>query len=275
MLSAYPSLSNISVGLAVRDGLGSFVRGCALTLACAAFCGPGFAQGVPGKGTWETTLLPRDLDNDGVVDAFYDTSLNITWLADFSGPATGQMPEWSGAMDMASSMVLYGRSGWRLPRITPVNGVSFQYPSTTNGTTDDGWAITGVGWGRASELGYLYYVTLGNYGFFLPSDNPADRIQQPGWVGTPNSGPFQNLRPDGYFTQTLYELNPQQGVMGFNFNTGAQTVFNRCCARATFVLDGDIAAVPDVGPRESLVMGLSLLLLLGARKGPARKGRTI
>ena len=47
-------------------------------LACSAV-----AQALPvlGQGTWETTLQARDLNGDSVTDAYYDTSLNITWLA--------------------------------------------------------------------------------------------------------------------------------------------------------------------------------------------------
>ena len=49
--------------------------------------GAGYPAGVPGQGTWETTLKARDLDGDHVTDAFYDTELNITWLrnADVKG----------------------------------------------------------------------------------------------------------------------------------------------------------------------------------------------
>jgi hypothetical protein len=40
------------------------------------------AQSAPisGQGTWETTLQNRDLNGDGIADAFYDTQLNVTWL---------------------------------------------------------------------------------------------------------------------------------------------------------------------------------------------------
>lgn len=46
------------------------------------------AQSVPGQGTWETTLLGRDISLNAVAatsaDAvyLYDTTLNITWLRD-------------------------------------------------------------------------------------------------------------------------------------------------------------------------------------------------
>src|SRR3989344_2551084 len=41
------------------------------------------AAPVSGQGTWETTLQGRDLDgNLSTAEAYYDTALNITWLAD-------------------------------------------------------------------------------------------------------------------------------------------------------------------------------------------------
>jgi hypothetical protein len=43
--------------------------------------GAALAAGVPGQGTWETTLQSRDINHDGTVDAFCDTVLNVTWLA--------------------------------------------------------------------------------------------------------------------------------------------------------------------------------------------------
>ena len=56
---------------------------------CASFCLMNglvtsvHAIGVTGQGTWETTLQARDLDgNLSTAEAYYDTDLDITWLAD-------------------------------------------------------------------------------------------------------------------------------------------------------------------------------------------------
>ena len=50
---------------------------------------------ISGQGTWETTLQARDFNGDSVIDAYYDTALNITWLADWN--ATGTMT-WDAAV---------------------------------------------------------------------------------------------------------------------------------------------------------------------------------
>ena len=54
---------------------------CAAALASLA---PAQAAAVPGQGTWETTLKARDINGDHVIDAYYDTALNITWLANWN-----------------------------------------------------------------------------------------------------------------------------------------------------------------------------------------------
>jgi len=52
---------------------------CVLSACVFAFAtATSHAVGVSGQGTWETTLLPRDLDgNPLTIEAYYDTVLNI------------------------------------------------------------------------------------------------------------------------------------------------------------------------------------------------------
>ena len=84
------------------------------TLAAAALLPLGTAQaaGVSGQGTWETTLLPRDINGDNIVDAFYDTVLDVSWLANAN--ANGPM-NWATATAWAAGLDVYGKTGWRLP----------------------------------------------------------------------------------------------------------------------------------------------------------------
>lgn len=42
----------------------------------AALAGP-----VAGQGAWETTLHARDVESNGSVDAYYDSTLNVSWMA--------------------------------------------------------------------------------------------------------------------------------------------------------------------------------------------------
>lgn len=84
-------------------------------------------------------LQDRDLDGDTVVDAFYDTDLNITWLrnANVNGPMT-----WENAVAWAAGFSFGAYSDWRLP--------------TTADAPCSGPNCTG------SEMGHLWYVELGN-----------------------------------------------------------------------------------------------------------------
>jgi hypothetical protein len=63
-----------------------------------------------GYGTWETTLQPRDLDRNGITDAYYDTDLKITWLA------TTFMGDIFTLKYNIEALEFGGLSNWRLPQ---------------------------------------------------------------------------------------------------------------------------------------------------------------
>ena len=63
-------------------------------------------------GTAHAELQSRDINGDSVVDAFYDTDLNITWLRNAN--QNGLMA-WGAAQSWANSLSIYGIAGWRLP----------------------------------------------------------------------------------------------------------------------------------------------------------------
>ena len=59
-------------------------------LCACTICSPSVSAhslGIPGQGTWETTLEGRDLDgNPATFEAYYDTVLDITWLPNSHRP---------------------------------------------------------------------------------------------------------------------------------------------------------------------------------------------
>jgi hypothetical protein len=68
----------------------------------AFFITTSHAAAVSGQGTWETTLQGRDLDgNPATFEAYYDTDLNITWLANanIAGNVFKNLPETNPLMD--------------------------------------------------------------------------------------------------------------------------------------------------------------------------------
>lgn len=106
----------------------SFRRSVAAAVALGAMVLGGAAQ---------AALQDRDLDGDTVVDAFYDTELDITWLRDAN--LNGAMNWWN-AVAWADGLTFGGYSDWRLP----------------TSDTCSGYNCTG------SEMGHLWYTELGN-----------------------------------------------------------------------------------------------------------------
>ncbi len=122
----------------------------AVLCACALFA----------AGTAHAALQDRDLDGDSVVDAFYDTDLDITWLRDAN--VNGLM-DWDTAVAWAADFSFGGYSGWRLP------------------TSDEcsGYNCTG------SEMGHLWYVELGNPAGSLTNTGGFQNLQSYRyWSGT-------------------------------------------------------------------------------------------
>src|SRR5215472_4613087 len=157
---------------------------------CASLIAATFALANLGA---EAALVPRDIDGDGVPDAYYDTAQNITWLADWN--ASGQLLTWDQAVAWAAALNVGGITGWRLPAITDTGNAGCDFSAA--GGTDCGYNVdTG-----SSELARMWYVTFGNLAF-CPAGNPNCDLQgagQPGW-GLINSGPFRNVQSEGYWS---------------------------------------------------------------------------
>ncbi len=174
----------------------------AAAVLAGALAGPATVQakGVKGMGDWETTLKPRDIDGDGQVDAWYDTTLNITWLAD-TQPA-GRKSGWQPAMEYIAKLNVKGVKGWRLPTFHDLGAPGCQF--SDDGGTDCGYKPDP----SSSDMAHMYYVTLGNKG--APDD---------GW-GLVNTGPFKNLKPSLYWTDIEY--HPPGESWSFQWDEGRQ-----------------------------------------------------
>lgn len=159
----------------------------------------------------------------------YDDVLKVTWLQDANLAATqtfgvpginsnGTM-SWSTAGEWVAAMnadKYLGYSGWRLP--TTVDG---PYVWGYDGNTTAGYNTT------TSEMGYMYYVNLGNEGYYA-----KDGTNPLGWGLTNTSfesggpgGPtvsFQNLQPYFYWSGTKYSFYPGYAWL-FAFGYGLQS----------------------------------------------------
>ena len=129
-----------------------------------------------------------------------DTGVHSIATTDFD-TVTGEMT-WYGAeawVGYLNSINYKGYSNWRQPIMTPVNGVSFNYNYSYDGTTDYGKNNTHINT-IASELGHIFYNELGNL-----ADASLTGGLQAGY-GLSNTGPFIGMPSGVYWVGTAYPL---------------------------------------------------------------------
>jgi len=163
--------------------------------------------------------------------AYYDTVLDITWLADANyarttGFASYGLMNWVEANAFASNATVLGLTDWRLPTLSSITGgASFSLGFSNNGSTDAGYAITGQGWATStgavtSELGYLFYVDLLRAGRCLANNSdPSSCVSNPAWSQS-NKGPFAAV--PGYSFWTDVEAGSST-AWSVNLASGQQT----------------------------------------------------
>ena len=193
----------------------------------------------------------------------YDDVLNITWLQDANYAKTsgydvdGRMT-YANAIAWADQLVYGGFADWRLPTTTVVNGV---YSGGYDGTTTLGFNIT------SSEMGYMYYVNLGNKGMYDTNGNliPCDWTPNGTFVdGNNRTVSFTNLQADYYRTGTEYP-NPAYSIL-FLFGNGGTGVDNvDAMVYSWAVRTGDVASAVPIPPSVYL-LGVGLVGLYGVRR---------
>lgn len=133
-------------------------------------------------GTAQAALQDRDLDGDRVIDAFYDTDLDITWLRN-ANVVGGEM-DWFAAVDWAHGFTFAGYDDWRLP------------------TSDDCFAYGCTD----SEMGHLWYVELGNPAGAMTNTGSFQNLQTATyWSGTQSAA--EPGRAWSFFMQEGYQAN--------------------------------------------------------------------
>lgn len=190
----------------------------------------------------------------------YDFVLNVTWLQDANyaktnGDDADGLMDWVDANAWAANLVYYDSvrgitfDDWRLPSVSPIDGISYDTTNSSDGTTDSGTARTTTngsdgGWRNGSgtpvsEMGFMYYVNLANLGQCDPS--LAFCTVQPGW-GLNNTGPFTNIVDNGYWTSTEFDsgnawIITMEGRRYVDIKGGYYF--------AWAVRDGDVGPAPD------------------------------
>jgi hypothetical protein len=231
------------------------------------------------------TLLGRDLNGSpGSFEAYYDTVLDITWLADANlaqsnqfgvtgiNLSNGRMEwdtanNWIAAMNAANYL---GISAWRLPAMYDINddGCTVDSYTSYNGG-DCGYNVVSTG-AQASELASLYYATLANVAFYNTSGGT-----NPGYAGWGNVGPFSNLGANNFYwygqetttDSTGFDYGPPAAYAWYFGPSGAQRPQDKTGSfyNAWAVLDGDVQAVPVPGAVWLFGSAAGLLVLLKRR----------
>lgn len=229
----------------------------ALIAASAAHAGP-----VSGQGSWETTLLGRDINGQAVAGSdasavfLYDTVLDITWLRDINVFAQAS---WANANTLAAALVVGSVSGWRLPSLidTGTSGPNFSFSGT-----DAGYNVQTLGGGVVySELAYLWYVELGNLAYY----DTAGNVAPAGW-GLSNTGDFENLQHGQYWQGLSYSTGFNTLGWAFDAHLGLQQIDPHPgdALRSLLVRSGDVLQVPE--PQTPALVLVALLAAAATRR---------
>ena len=228
-------------------------------------------------GTAHAALINR---GGGLI---YDTTLNLTWLADMnyaltSGyAATYGVPPyprvdtnavytnggmgWAAAQNWAAGLVYGGYDDWRLPNLNP-SDTSCQISRDLgdgSGPQHFGNGCTG------GELSHLFVVDLGNkdQSVLYTFGDSAEQIA--------NQALFKNLHAFSYWSGTAYAPDPGYAWY-FHANSGSQ--LNQTLAAgflAIAVREGDVATVAE--PHSLGLAMLALCAALGLRTRGARPAK--
>jgi hypothetical protein len=200
----------------------------------AAFAMTGLLMGGPARAELQ-------LRANGTM--VYDTATHLTWIAD---AGLGGLRTQADAAQWAADLSFGGFDDWRLPTVAPVNGVALLLDYSEDGSTDIG--INNAG--RNSELGHLYYASLGNAALALTK-----------------TGSFSGLvDPDNAVGPVFWTATASQPGWGLAFfmGMGAQEeLATDTLAQAWAVRVGDVAAVPEPGSVALMLLGL---LAIAARR---------
>lgn len=203
------------------------------TLMLVIAAGAAQTSPISGQGTWETSLHSRDFNGDRVADAFYDADLDITWLA-HAGLFAGT---WSASVEWASTLNVFGVTGWRMP-------------SMDNVPDDCGWAPVSF----ASEWRHMFHITLGNG----KSCTSVPALQ--------NTGPFTDLAADAYWSGTEHAIVSTAALDFFtHFGQGSSHDKEENFMRAWAVHNGDVG-YPIPEPATLPLISAALLGLAAIRR---------
>lgn len=200
----------------------------------------------------------------------YDSTLNITWLADmnyaktsgYSGPggsADGRMT-WSAAKTWADNLVYGGFSDWRLPTLNPSDTTC-----SLNFNPGGGWPLQYYGYNcTGGELSHLFVSDLGNKAGESVLNQAGDTAQQ-----MANLAMFSNVQSYHYWSGVEY-APIAGGAWQFDTGNGSQYDDGGLSFRlyAVAVRPGDVAASVPEPQAAGLALTALVALALTRRRRP-------
>ena len=200
----------------------------------------------------------------------YDNVLNVTWLQDAnyaktSGYSATGLMDWASANTWADNLIFDGLTGWRLATNTPINGSSFNYNASFDGTTDESYNISSP----KNELAYMYKVNLGlkaQYSSIGVAQSDSGIFGNGAIGGQNNVDLVKNLQSYYYWSGAEYPRtygNANAWVLDSSYGSSTYSVtYNQFYAWA--VRPGDVIAVPE--PAAFWLFSIGLMSLLSLRR---------
>lgn len=200
------------------------------------------------SGAAQAALQGRDLNGSaGSFEAYYDTDLDITWLADanyaqtsfydFDGKMTRQQAAvWAAGLSFTDGVNVY--DNWRLP-------------ISNDGCAEGDSICSSLGMDpdfvREGELKSLFTTLGGVDGSSITA------------VHNSNFDLFQNIQGGIYWYGTLYQLDTE-GAWAFRMQDGIQVPYYELDEfYAWAVSPGDVGAVPEAQTYALMLAGLGLI----------------
>lgn len=198
----------------------------------------------------------------------YDTTRNITWLADMNYAATsghtgtgvnanGRMT-WSAATAWADNLVYGGFSDWRLPTLNPADTTCSDNFNPGGGFPNQyyGYGCTG------GELSGLFGTDLGNKANESVLNQVGDTDEQKA-----NLALFSNVQSYYYWSGTEYAPDPGRAWLFRTLSGNQNNYFKNIALYAVAVRPGDVAAsVPEPQTLALALLALGATLVAGRRR---------